>query len=251
MENHNVKKAKLLICLVARHKGEKLVNAAKAAGARGGTLALGQSLGNSRLLQALSLGDVQQDVIFIVMTEEGPEVVNAIKQAAENEPKKFAGTAILLNVPEMFLTRAAKPASDGNDAAEEQGKQNTINGKCVLDADLEAKGKGMDSGYKLITVIVNSGYADDVMASARKAGATGGTIINARGTGTEEDVKFFGITLVPEKEMLIIVSPKDKVESIACAIATVPTLAAPGGGIIFTQNVEDFIILGQQKTWQE
>ena len=64
----------------------------------------------------------------------------------------------------------------------------------------------MPSGYKLITVIVNSGYADDVMAVAKKAGASGGTILGARGTGTEEDVKFFGITLVPEKEILLIVS---------------------------------------------
>ncbi len=109
----------------------------------------------------------------------------------------------------------------------------------------------MESGYKLITVIVNTGYGDDVMAAARQAGATGGTIISARGTGTAEDVKFFGITLVPEKEMLMIVASGDRVEPIARAIATVPTLAEPGGGIIFTTNVEEFIILGQQKTWKE
>lgn len=239
MQNHIVKAAKILICFVGRHKGERLVEAAKAAGARGGTLALGQSLGNSRLLQALSLGDIQQDIIFTVMTDEYPEVVKAMKKAAEDEPKKFAGFAVLLNAPELIIRNS--PDSSGRYGAAKDKK---------MEFSEDAR-KPMESGNKLITVIVNSGYADDVMAEARKAGATGGTIINARGTGTEDDVKFFGITLVPEKEMLMIVSPTDKVATIAQAISTVPTLSEPGGGIIFTQNVEEFIILGQQKTWQQ
>lgn len=103
----------------------------------------------------------------------------------------------------------------------------------------------MPSGYKLITVIVNSGYADDVMAVAKKAGASGGTILGARGTGTEEDVKFFGITLVPEKEMLLIVSEEGNVDLIVEAIAGVPSLNEPGGGIIYSMNVEEVIILGR------
>lgn len=242
MQTHIVRTAKMLITFVGRHKGEDLVAAAKSAGARGGTLALGQSLGNSRLLQALSLGDVQQDVIFTAMGEEGPAVLQAIKKAAEEEPKKYSGLAVLLNVPDLIIKKHVDAPGTGPEP-EAPAKPFELNE--------EARTAVMESGYKLITVIVNSGYADDVMAEARKAGATGGTIINARGTGTQEDVKFFGITLVPEKEMLMIVSPLDKVTPIARAIATVPTLAAPGGGIIFTQNVEEFIILGQQKTWQE
>ena len=47
------------------------------------------------------------------------------------------------------------------------------------------------ASHQLICVIVNAGYADDVMNAARTAGATGGTVINARGTGREEDVKLF------------------------------------------------------------
>ena len=107
----------------------------------------------------------------------------------------------------------------------------------------------MESGYTLITVIVNSGYAEAVMAAARGAGASGGSILNARGTGTEEDVKFFGITLVPEKEMLLIVSENEKVAAIVEAVSGVETLNKPGGGVLFTMNVDEFILLGQQKTW--
>jgi len=103
----------------------------------------------------------------------------------------------------------------------------------------------MESGYKRITVILNRGYADDVMAIARKAGAKGGTVLDARGTGTEEDVKSSGISLVPEKEMLIIIAKNDKVNAIIDAIGTTLYLCKPGGGVIFTTNVEQFIALGQ------
>ena len=72
----------------------------------------------------------------------------------------------------------------------------------------------MNDSYEMINVIVNKGYAEDAMAAARKAGAGGGTIINARGTAKECDAKFLGIEIVPEKEMLLILVPKDKKDEI-------------------------------------
>ena len=105
------------------------------------------------------------------------------------------------------------------------------------------------STHELISVIVNAGFADDVMAAARKAGATGGTIINARGTGREEDVKFFGITIVPEKELLLILTTRETAPSILEAIRTQPYLTEPGMGIAFCMPVEQFMPLG--KTTQQ
>ena len=221
--------AKMFVCLTGRHRGEMLVSIAKAAGARGGTIGLGRTVGDNALLRALSLADVQQDILFLLLGPEKDAVVSAIMQAARDNPKKLEGSALILDVCGMMVRKA--PADDS------QQCQNA-----------PASGDGrdrMESGYELITVITNSGYADDVMAAARKAGATGGTITTARGTGTEEDVKFFGITLVPEKDMLMIVAAKDKVQDIVKAVSAVPKLCEPGGGIVFTQNVEEFLVLGK------
>ena len=44
--------------------------------------------------------------------------------------------------------------------------------------------------YELIVVICNIGYNDMVMDAARQAGATGGTIIHARGTARKETEDF-------------------------------------------------------------
>ncbi|MDL2290533.1 P-II family nitrogen regulator [Desulfovibrio sp. OttesenSCG-928-F20] len=220
------KTAKLLVCLVGRGRGETLMKAAKAVGARGGTIGLGRTVGNNPILCALSLADVQQDILFTLLGPEKEAVQQALLKAARDNPKKLGGYALVMDVPRM-TTRTA-PASQTHSPSE--------NGQ---------EKKAMESGYEMITVITNSGYADDVMAAARKAGATGGTILNARGTGTEEDVKFFGITLVPEKEMLLIVAASDKVEDIIKAASAVPKLSEPGGGIIFTNKVEEFLVLGK------
>ena len=218
--------AKLLLCLVGRGRGEQLVAVSKAAGARGGTIVLARSVGDNPILQALSLADVAQDMVMTLMGKESDAVLKAIKEAAAASPRKLGGLAALMDVRGMLV----------RNATEEQRQQSLQDCAGV---------NSMESGYELISIIVNSGYADDVMAAARKAGASGGTIINGRGTGTEEDVKFFGISLVPEKEILLIVASRDKVRGILDAVNTVPNLCKPGGGIVFNLNVEEFIVLGK------
>ncbi len=81
------------------------------------------------------------------------------------------------------------------------------------------------------------------LAVARKAGAKGDTIINARGTGIEDDVKFFGISLAPEKEMLLIVADKDHAPAILDVLSGLPVFSEPGGGIVYTAKVNRFAIL--------
>ena len=96
---------------------------------------------------------------------------------------------------------------------------------------------------KLIITIVNQGYCEDLMTYAREAGAKGGTIVNARGTGTEEHAKFFGISLAPEKEMLLIVASNEDAPSIVSAIKNQPFISERGAGIVFTLNIEESFLL--------
>jgi nitrogen regulatory protein PII len=69
--------------------------------------------------------------------------------------------------------------------------------------------------------------------------------LGARGTGTEDDVKFFGISLAPEKEMLLIVADGANAQSILEAVGRLPIFSEPGGGIMFTTPVEEFFTLGR------
>ena len=58
--------------------------------------------------------------------------------------------------------------------------------------------------HELIICIVNNGFTDLVMDAARKEGARGGTIFHGRGTGNPDMEKFFGFSISPEKEIIII-----------------------------------------------
>lgn len=98
----------------------------------------------------------------------------------------------------------------------------------------------MESTDTLITFIVSHGDADDIMTAAREAGAKGGTILEAHGTHRESDVQFFGMTLVSEKEMLIIVAETELAQKILDAVKDLPVFKRTGGGIIYTSEVKRF-----------
>lgn len=44
----------------------------------------------------------------------------------------------------------------------------------------------------MIMAIVNQGYSEEVMAAAKTAGATGGTVFQSRRVGSEDTIKFGG-----------------------------------------------------------
>ena len=72
-----------------------------------------------------------------------------------------------------------------------------------LTDDLKAGGApNMNFEHELITVILNEGYSDFVMDAARAAGAGGGTVLHAKGTGGTRGEKFFSVSLADEKDMI-------------------------------------------------
>ncbi len=99
----------------------------------------------------------------------------------------------------------------------------------------------MVNKYSLIIVIVNNGHTDLVMEASRNAGARGGTVIHARGTGNAELESFYGIPIQPEKEMvLIIVETKIKDKCLEY-IYKLAGLKTQGQGIAFSLPVEDAV----------
>ncbi len=99
----------------------------------------------------------------------------------------------------------------------------------------------MNCGYDLIVTIVNKGYASDVMDAAKSKGATGGTILKGRGTGTKEIEKFYNITIQEEKEIVWIVAKHSEKDAIMSEIVLKTGLNSPGCGITFSMPVEDII----------
>ena len=59
--------------------------------------------------------------------------------------------------------------------------------------------------HSLILIAVNQGYTDSVMKTARKAGATGGTVIKARLAEAQEIEAYANTMLNEEKEIFCLV----------------------------------------------
>ncbi len=63
-----------------------------------------------------------------------------------------------------------------------------------------------ETNHELVIVIAEQGYNEKIMDAAREAGAYGGTVIHAKGTGKEAAEKFLGVSLATEKEIIFIVT---------------------------------------------
>jgi nitrogen regulatory protein PII len=100
--------------------------------------------------------------------------------------------------------------------------------------------------YRLIITIVNRGYGDQVVGAARSAGAKGGTVIIARGSGIHETEKFMDISITPEKEMVLIIVQRKNAKVITKAILDQAGLKTPGRGISFTVPVTDVVGITSQ-----
>jgi len=95
--------------------------------------------------------------------------------------------------------------------------------------------------YKLIITLVNLGFSQIVMNAARDVGATGGTIVHTRGTGTPEMEKKYGIVITPDKEMVMILVDKNIADKVMEAIYKAAGLGTRGQGICFAVPVDDVI----------
>lgn len=96
-----------------------------------------------------------------------------------------------------------------------------------------------DTVHELIVVIANYGNVELVMNAAREAGAYGGTVIHAKGTGMEVAEKFMGVSLASEKEMIFIVTKKNRKNDIMKAIMEQAGLNSKAKSIVFSLPVTD------------
>ncbi len=99
----------------------------------------------------------------------------------------------------------------------------------------------MNKSYEMIFAIVNTGYSEEVMEAVKACGATGGTIINARGTANPEAEKFFGISISTEKEILMIIVNRDIKNDVLKAIYEKVGLSSLGQGIAFSVPVDETV----------
>ena len=115
----------------------------------------------------------------------------------------------------------------------------------------ESGGKpDMSFEYELIYVILNEGHSDEVMDAARPAGARGGTVIAAKGTGFQTE-KFRELSIASEKEIVLIVARAAGKAQIMKAILEKAGPQTRAGAICFSLPVSQVAGLRQTEPEEE
>ncbi|MBQ8719002.1 MAG: hypothetical protein IJY66_07035 [Clostridia bacterium] len=104
-------------------------------------------------------------------------------------------------------------------------------------ADTEMKS---EFEHKMIMVTVNQGYTDQVMQTAKRAGATGGTILRARLAGSERLQQFDepGMEQGEEKEIILILAPASNAGEIMNEVNRAHGLKTEAKGVVCAVPVE-------------
>ena len=102
------------------------------------------------------------------------------------------------------------------------------------------KGGNMKKNYQLVVTIVSAGFSDEVMNKARECGATGGTIMDGRGTGAKQ-ASFMGMQIDSQKEIVICVVPDEIANQMVKSITKFIKEDENVSGICFGLPVSEYI----------
>ena len=95
----------------------------------------------------------------------------------------------------------------------------------------------MDIKLYNIVAIVNEGFAEMVIDTAKENGARGGTVIPANSGVTTEAMRLYGIGVQPSKEIVLILVKAELVETILGKLYDKAGTSSDAMGIFFTLPV--------------
>lgn len=184
-------------------------------------LAYGTGTATDEILDYLGLDHAEKTVVFSAVEEDKWYVVKKQLQKKLRIDVPGSGIAFITPLSSIGGRKALNYLLNKDDYQKEE------------ESDLK------ETAHELIVVIANQGNSELVMDAARSAGAYGGTIIHAKGTGKEAAEKFMGVSLAAEKEMIFIVTKTSLKNPIMKAIMEQAGLQTRAKAIAFSLPVTD------------
>lgn len=164
-------------------------------------------------LQFFGLDEVRKDIVFFV--EKQDVALRCLREVAAEFQLHKRNRGIAYAVPVMGVYGVRDWQND------------------------EVAEREVESMWQVIYTIVNKGDAKGVVDAANRAGARGATICRGRGSVSSTGQRLFDFPIEPEKEVVIVLAPKDKTGDIVASIHEEMQIEEPGKGIIFVLNVEE------------
>ena len=209
----------MMFSILNRNKTEKFVTLYKECGIHVNFLSLGSGTAASEMLDYFGLESTEKILISSIVTR---DVWRRVKRELQEKIKiDIPGIGIAFIVPLSSIGGRKQLEFLTEHQNFEKGEETTLK----------------DTKYELLVTIANQGYTNLIMDAARKAGAGGGTVLHAKGTGMDGAEKFLGFTLAAEKEMVFIVVKKEDKNKIMQAIMEDAGMNSKAKSIVFSLPV--------------
>ena len=202
-----------LACVIVNFgQGSKIRKSARQRGFSGGTITLGRGTVNNRFIDFIGLSDIRKELVYLIADRD------TAYRALDEMDREFEfgkpnhGIVFTTTIKSLL---GSTPVACRNENAERSADRTM---------------------YDIITTITEKGRAEQVIDAATAAGAKGGTIINARGSGIHETMRVFAMEIEPEKEIVLILSERERTQAIADSIRDSLKIDEPGNGIIYIQE---------------
>lgn len=182
----------------------------------------GTGTARTQMLNYLGIGETEKAVVLSLFPESDEDVI--IREIRSKMSLYLVGRGISFTVP---LTGISEIIANGLSSA---AAEKSVDRRKIMN--------GSDRKYDLIVASVETNRMDEAMEAARAAGAAGGTVIRARSLENAKAEQFIGISLMEERELLLILTKKEGKLAIMEALSEKVGLKTDAGGVIFSLPVD-------------
>ena len=226
----------MVITVTDRERTETAINLFRENNVFTTDIVLGQGTASRETLDYLYLNPSEKAIVFGVVT--GAGLLPLLKAFKRKMFIDVPGNGIVAVVPLNTIggRRSLEYMLDGQAVDTTQRSQEEAE---------RMERMSIKTDHELFFVIANEGYSDLIMDAARGAGAAGGTVIKAKGTGAEYTEKFFGFSIASEKEIHLLVTPAQGRNNIMKAIMEKAGLESKAQSIVFSLPVSHALGLRQ------
>ncbi len=217
----NNKKIMVLLSIVQQGGGKKLIKELQKRSFKLNFQTFGFGTAPTEMMDIFGLGTNDKDIIISLASKDNVSDMMANFGEVFPSHSKYGGIMIIIDI-----TASSRVLSEILNFSDNQAREKEhINMK-------------NEHHNNLIVISVNEGFSEDVMHVARKAGATGGTVIKGRLADFEQLAEYVNTNVEGEREMICILAPSKASAQIMEDVNREFGMTSKANGIIFALPTE-------------
>lgn len=211
----------MLLAIIRRGKGGTYLKAIQDDDVVMHFQCVGEGTAPSEMMEILGLGNSEKDIIISFSTKTTADRIS--NDLIKNLGASHSYQGLFMVIPTNAFSRISAEIIKKNSNDSIKGGEDNMQSEFK---------------YSLILISVNRGYTGAVMQTAKKAGATGGTIIKARHAEADIVEAFANVKLEDEKEIVTILAPDSVRNQILEDVNNEFGLKSEAQGVVLSVPVE-------------